>query len=83
MSLWKVLSKPQIVHQVNTVEMQAGSFVWGKDGFKWTAGNLNKDSSDEGVIQNHWENKVSKKQQESDKTGESSSGVSYRSSGWN
>ena len=81
MSLWKVLSKPQIVHQVNTVEMQAGSFVWGKDGFKWTAGN--KKSSDEEVIQNPWENKVSKKQQELDKTGKTSLGVSYRSSGWN
>merc|ERR1711963_1338507 len=41
MSLWKVMTMPmsQVARQASTHESaQVGKFVWGKEGFKWTAG---------------------------------------------
>merc|ERR1711915_802509 len=42
MSLWKVFTTSQVVRQMNPAELQAGSFVWGREGFKWIADNSDK-----------------------------------------
>merc|ERR1712083_1003368 len=44
MSLWKVFttSTSQVVRQMNPAELQAGSFVWGREGFKWISDNSDK-----------------------------------------
>ena len=51
MSLWKVLNAPQVVRQVSSAELPTGSFVWGKEGFKWISGNTSK----QGYQKNPWE----------------------------
>merc|ERR1712112_346125 len=42
MSLWKVFTASQVVRQMNPAELQAGSFVWGREGFKWISDNSEK-----------------------------------------
>merc|ERR1712228_238555 len=42
MSLWKVFTASQVVRQMNPAELQAGSFVWGREGFKWISDNSDK-----------------------------------------
>merc|ERR1711915_833208 len=42
MSLWKVFTTSQVVRQMNPAELQAGSFVWGREGFKWISDNSDK-----------------------------------------
>ena len=51
MSLWKVFNASQVVRQVSSAELPAGSFVWGKEGFKWISGN----SSSQGSQKHPWE----------------------------
>ena len=64
MSLWKVINTSQMVRQVNAAELPAGSFVWGKEGFKWISGNSSKSSSSKGGQMNPWENQNVEHQQE-------------------
>jgi len=73
MSLWKVISTSQVARQVSAAELPAGSFVWGKEGFKWISGNSSSSSSSsEGVQKNPWENQSVEHQQEPLQAGDSS-----------
>merc|ERR1719228_2241721 len=66
MSLWKVLNKSQIVRQVNASEIPAGSFVWGKEGFKWISGNTEKKNSSAGVQPSQYTSQGVESEQEQD-----------------
>merc|ERR1712098_426736 len=62
MSLWKVFNASQVVRQVSSAELPAGSFVWGKEGFKWISVNTSSASNTQADQQSPWEQQTVEQQ---------------------